>query len=290
MNASPAIAPQDRRRVGPLYAVVCGVTARVTGITPPMRARLAALLRPFLIPWRDHIARNVVDIAIHLEPAPAERGWRIFIDGTFLTLAPDSLYLIPHLEWLVVSRAIERSTAFVTFHAASLAWGRRAVTLIAPSGSGKTTLTAGLASRGWKPLADDLTVVDVATRAAHPFRRCFHADPFTRSVIEAAIPALAPVPALEDYIRPRRWAPENCEPAWVVIVRRNPEEATSIQPMTRAQAAGALFTSTIRNGLPRSEVARLSADLASTISGCWELNNSDLAMTLDVLEQTLRHT
>ena len=263
---------------------------RVTGVTPLMRARLAALLRPFLISVRNRTDLDTADITIHLEHAPNEHGWRIFLDGMFLTLAPDSLYLIPHLEWLVVSRAIERSSAYATFHAASLAWRRSAVILIAPSGSGKTTLTAGLAARGWKPLADDLTVVDIATRAAHPFRRCFHADQFTRGVIEAAIPARAPVAALPDDVRPNRWAPDPCEPAWVVIVRRDPAEAASMRPATRAQAAGALFTSAIRSGLSRSEVARLSASLASTVSGCWELNNSDLGATLDLLDLTLRHS
>jgi hypothetical protein len=255
-----------------------------------MRGHLAALLRPFLMGANEETAQRAPDIAIHLEPAPAELSWRIFVNDTFQTLAFDSATLIPHLEWLVISRAIERSTDYVVFHAASLAWRRRAVILVAPSGSGKTTLTAGLALRGWKPLADDLTVVDVASRAAHPFRRCFHADPFTRSVIEAAIPSRTPVATLVDYIRPVRWGPERCEPAWVVIVRRDPDEPASMRPVTRAQAAGALFTSAIRNGLTRAEVARLSVSLATTISGCWELNNSDLRATLDLLDQTLRST
>ncbi len=62
-----------------------------------------------------------------------------------------------------------------------------------------------------------------------------------------------------------------------------------MRPITRAEAAAALFTSAIRNGLSRSEVARLSAGLASTIQGCWDLNNSDLSATLDLLDQSLRY-
>ncbi|HEU0027070.1 MAG TPA: hypothetical protein VFQ25_08135, partial [Ktedonobacterales bacterium] len=272
-------APHSSGYIRPFHASVCGSLVRVTGLSPSMRVRLSALLRPFLAPPGEHLAGNGADIAIHLEPSPADRSWRIFINGMFLTQAPDSLHLIPQIEWLVISRAVERSHSDAVFHAASLAWKRRAVILVAPSGSGKTTLTAGLASRGWKPLTDDLTVVDRATRAISPFRRCFHADAFTRSTLEAAIPMRAPIATLADYIRPTHWAPARCEPAWVVIVRRDPAEPASIAPVTRAQAAGALFTSAIRNGLTRSEVAQLSAGLASTISGCWELNNSDLSET-----------
>jgi hypothetical protein len=272
----------------PLHASVCGSLARVTGLSRSMRGQLAALLRPFLRTPDECAPQSGVDIAIHLEPSPADRGWRIYVDGTFLTQAPDSPHLIPHLEWLVISRAIERSKSQVVFHAASLAWKRRVVVLVAPSGSGKTTLTAGLAARGWKPLTDDLTVVDLTTHAISPFRRCFHADAFTRSTLEAAIPMRAPIATLADYIRPTHWGPKRCEPAWVALVRRDPGEPASIVPVTRAQAAGALFTSAIRNGVARSEVARLSAGLASTITGCWELNNSDLSATLDLLDQTLR--
>lgn len=274
----------------PIVADIAGSRVRFSGESPAIRARLAALLEPFLSPVGAAVSgqlRQPEEIAIHLEPAPAQGGWRVFINGDFLTMAYDSTYLLPYLEWLAISRAIERSTQSVAFHAASLAWERRAVILIAGSGSGKTTLTAGLAGRGWAPLADDLTVVDLASQSAHPFRRCFHADAFTRSVIGEAIHAITPDPALPDYIRPAVWARGACEPAWIVVIQRDPEAASSIRPITRAQAAGALFTSSIRGALSRSVVARLSAGLATSVTGCWEVNNSDLDGTLDLMESAM---
>src|SRR5579859_1254114 len=107
----------------PLYAHVTGSLVCIAGASPLMRAQLAALLRPFLIDARDEVTQRAADITIQLEPA--EQGWRIYVNGAFLTLAFDSAYMIPHLEWLVISRAIERSTEYVAFHAASLAWMRR---------------------------------------------------------------------------------------------------------------------------------------------------------------------
>lgn len=281
-SASPSF--EERDASGPTVASIAGSIVRFAGGSPDIHRRLDALLDPFLLQARDAAP---VDIAIVLEPAPAQGGWRVYINDAFVTMAYDSNYLLPYLEWLAISRAVERATESVAFHAASLAWQGRAVILVAASGAGKTTLTSGLAGRGWEPLADDLTVVDLERRMARPFPRCFHADAFTRAVIGDAIHAITPDPSLPDYIRPARWAANASEPAWVVMVRRDAETPSSIQSITRAQAAGALFTSAIRNSLPRSRVARLSADLASTISGCWEINNSDLTSTLDLLETAL---
>lgn len=274
-------------RSKPLAVRVCGEVIRVTGMPRTRHAQVAALLRPFLVRPGEGAAM-APDISVHLEPAPAERGWRVYVNGTFFTLTFDSATFVPFIEWLIVSRAVERSTAYVAYHAASLAWRRRAVILVAPSGSGKTTLTAGLASRGWKPLADDLTIVDAAASAIHPFRRCFHTDPFSRAVLADAIPIRAPVASLEDFVRPIRWGPDRSQPAWVVIMRRDADEPASMRPVTRAEAAAALFTSAIRNGAPRSETARLSAVIAGKIRGCWELNNSEIGATLDLLDSTLR--
>lgn len=283
-DAPRSTTPSPGAASGPTVASIVGSLVRFSGASPIIHQRLAALLEPFLTTEGDGAA---IDLAIRLEPAPAQGGWRVFVNDAFFTMAYDSTYLLPYLEWLAVSRAVERATDSVVFHAASLAWERRAVILIAASGSGKTTLTSGLAGRGWEPLADDLTVVDVDNHLAHPFPRCFHADAFTRSVIGEAIHASTPDALLPDYIRPARWAAEPTDPAWVVVIRRDAEAPSSIAPITRAQAAGALFTSAIRSALPRSQVASLSASIASSIQGCWEINNSDLASALDLIEAAL---
>jgi hypothetical protein len=274
----------------PLDALINGALVRYTGATSAILTRLSALLRPFVIDAgqvSDKAADRSVDLDVRLEPAPIELAWQVYLNGTFLTMAYDSAYLLPYLEWLGVSRAIERSSQTVAFHAAALASERRAIILIATSGSGKTTLTSGLAGRGWQPLADDLTIVDLATRTISPFPRCFHADSYTRTVIAEAISTNTPDPTLPDYIRPERWAPAGCAPAAIILVHRDPERPASIRPATQAEAAGALFTSAIRNALPRSRVARLAVEIASEVSGCWEVNNSDLSATLDLIESAV---
>ncbi|HEX9037170.1 MAG TPA: hypothetical protein VF808_09300 [Ktedonobacterales bacterium] len=268
-------------------AAIAGSTIQFTGGSSGVHERLAALLDPFLVPAEKQLAAGTVDIAVQLEAAPDLGGWRVYINHDFLTMAYDSTYLLPYLEWLAISHAIARSSRTVAFHAAAVARERQAVILIAASGAGKTTITAGLAARGWQPLADDLTVVDVETRAIHPFHRAFHADTFTRALIGKSLYFETPDPALPDYIRPQAWAGGDCAPASVAVIRRDPESPSSIQPITRAQAAGALFTSAIQSALPRSRVARLSADIATQITSSWELNNSDLTETLDLLEGQL---
>lgn len=287
---SNAVSPIGDKGSLPLTFRVVGSLVQVTGLTSGLVMQLTALLQPFISTANHGTARRGDVVTIHLEPSAAENGWRIWTNGTYLTLASASPDLALYVEWLVVSQALQRSTTTVAYHAASLALGRKAVILVAPSGSGKTTLTAGLASRGWKPLADDLTIVDIDTAALHPFRRCFHADAFTRATLSRAMPLRTPVPSVEEYVRPTRWGPDPSQAAWIVLFRRDPAEPASMTPITRAQAAGALYTSSIRNRLPRAEVARLSVRLASVVRGCWELNNSDIGATLDLLDATLRRT
>lgn len=278
-NATPA---------RPLEVIVAGSLVRLTGLTGRRRAELAALLRPLLARHSDEHSHQDTTITIQIEPTDAGLG--VSINGDHETTTFDSNSLTSYLEWLVVSQALQRSTTTVAYHAASLALGRNAVILVAPSGSGKTTLTAGLASRGWKPLADDLTIVDIDTAALHPFRRCFHVDAFTRATLSRAMPIRTPVPSVEEYVRPTRWGPDPSQAAWIVLFRRDPAEPASITPVTRATAAGALYTASIRNRAPRADVARLSVRLASAVRGCWELNNSDIGATLDLLDATLRRT
>lgn len=294
-DAREATEPHDHDAVlsaPPLEALINGALVRYTGATAAIHARLTALLRAFVVDAAeakqtlDGVERPV-DLDIHLEPRTAEGQWRILVNGKFFTMAYDSAYLLPYLEWLAISRAIELARDSVAFHAASLTREGRTAILIAKSGSGKTTLTVGLAGRGWLPFSDDLTIVDLATQTISPFQRCFHADAYTRAVIAEAIPISAPDPELPDYVLPANWASPGCAPTAIVIVYRDAESPTTIRPITRAEAAGALFTAAIRNGVPRSRVARLAADFASTVNGCWEVNNSDLAETLSLIELTI---
>src|SRR5262249_15157288 len=175
------------------------------GLSEEIHARLADLLRPFVVAVDP---ADVSDPARHLDVRAREDGfgWLIWKEGRITRLASDADDLLRFLEWHAAAHTLAVAPCYAIFLTGSLACGDSLLLLAAESGSGKTTLTLGLAQRGWKPLADDIALVELATLGVQAFPRCFHVDAFTRATI--ADPSLVEFPGgLEDYVRPRRWAP-----------------------------------------------------------------------------------
>jgi HprK-related kinase A len=71
------------------------------------------------------------------------------------------------LNWCIESRAHQ----YLIIHAAIVEKHGSACVLPAPPASGKSTLTAGLASRGWRLLSDELTLIDPMSGFAVPIAR-----------------------------------------------------------------------------------------------------------------------
>lgn len=279
-------ASPTQRHDPPLHVAIAGVCVTITGMAPRSRADIAALLRPFVMRAAPE-ASCTSGIAIELATIPTAAGddWVATIDGEQALRTGSPERLVKDLEWLIVSQAVARSSRRIVWHAASLARRRRAITLVAESGAGKSTLTVGLAMRSWLPLADDLSMYDPVTDEIAPFRRCFHVSPALASLAAQANTLTWPVPALGDYARPRRWATTDANPTWIVVVRRDISQPSSLTPISRAEAAGALFAATVRNGAHTP--AQVAAAVAGAARGCWSLNNNDLTSALDLLESTL---
>lgn len=270
----------------PMSVRLLGVTTRVDGLPRQMRADLAALLRPFVVS-DGQSAQAPADVAITVQETSIAGVWQALIHGEerFRSSLPDRL--LRNLEWLVMAQSLARSRERVAWHAASLAWGRRALILVASSGAGKSTLTLGLTLRGWRPLADDVTLLDPATGALDPFRRCFHIAPETEALASGVGLLTRPVPTLAEYARPRRWGPAGSLPAWIVVARRDAAHPASLMRLSQAEAAGALYAATIRTQVAAADVARMAAQVAGSALGCWSLNNGDLDETLDLLTSGL---
>ena len=280
-RASPTI-----RSGSPLTLAIAGVCVNIMGMPQHIRADIAALLRPFVVRAAPDAA-GATTVAIDVSQSPTAPGddWVVTIDDAQVLRTGSPERLVKDLEWLIVSQAVARSSSRVIWHAASLAQRRRAVTLIAESGAGKSTLTVGLAMRGWRPLADDLSLYDPLTNNIVPFRRCFHVSPEVAARAAVADALTWPAPALRDYARPRRWAVAGAKPTWLIIVRRDTSQPSNLAPISRAEAAGALFAATVRNGV--ESPARVAAAVAGAAQSCWSLNNNDLTAALDLLESTL---
>jgi HprK-related kinase A len=85
----------------------------------------------------------------------------------FLPLA----HAFPLLEWAMNWCISTQSHHFLIVHAAVLEREGCAVIMPAPPGSGKSTLCAGLVSRGWRLLSDELTLISLTDGMITPLGR-----------------------------------------------------------------------------------------------------------------------
>lgn len=269
---------------------IAGVAARIDGLAPRIRADMFALLRPFVVaenepfptPTEIEITMRPTQAATPVDSEDGADDWEAWADGERLFRIGVYDRLLRRLEWEVMSRAIARARDWLGWHAASLSWEGRALLLIGASGAGKSTLTMGLVRRGWLPLADDLTLLDPQTGTLAPFPRCFHVAAMEGAWAASASALIWPTLALPDYARPRHWARAGDRPAWVVVMRRDTTQPTRLEPLSQAQAVGALFGATIHTASVAS-VAQAAAAVVGATVGCWALNNNDLETALDLL-------
>lgn len=87
----------------------------------------------------------------------------------FLPLPLDQAF--PMFEWIMNWCVSHHAHGYLIIHAAVLQRGNAAVILPAPPGSGKSTLCAALASRGWRLLSDELTLIRPSDLALVPLAR-----------------------------------------------------------------------------------------------------------------------
>lgn len=263
-----------------LHVRIAEIGVVVEGLTADLGQRLIELVRPFVTD------SSIVhpDVRVEVKRVPRHSGWLIVQNGAVRRSIQDSEKLLGYLEWCIIAQALEATSAYAVFHAATVAREQATVMLVAESGSGKTTLTTTLIQRGWLPLADDISLVHPSTAEVYPFPRCFHADDFTASTI--VTPSLFEQPgALKGYIRPVQWATDATRPTCIVRLERDAQSATAARRITQAEAAGALISASIGRSPGRTETVRAAVALAAGVRTCWHLNNSDLSETIDMLER-----
>ena len=112
--------------------------------------------------------------------------WQVRVAGERLYEGDSLAAAMGLLEWRVVTAALERRPDLFHLHGASLCLPteRTGLVLVGGSGRGKTTLTMGLMLRGFVPFADDVTLMEPETLELRAFRRAFHIDETTWSLLE----------------------------------------------------------------------------------------------------------
>jgi len=147
------------------------------------------------------------------------------------------------LNWLIS----ERANQYLMVHAAGLERGGRAAIMPAPAGSGKTTLSAGLASRGWRLLSDELVLLEPEGGTIYPvvrplslkndavllIQRYFRATVLSRQYTDTAKGDITFIkPPRESVLRAR----EPARPHWVVFPKYVAGTPAMLEPVSKACA------------------------------------------------------
>jgi HprK-related kinase A len=177
--------------------------------------------------WYKPMARFYADGEPAFSPLPAEQGFHMVEWG---------------LNWAVSTMA----HPYLSYHAAALEKGGRALMMPAPPGSGKSTLTAALAHRGWRLMSDEITLYDLAQRQITGMGRPVNLKNVSIDLIRGFAPQAEltqPVPDTTKGTLALMKAPtgsvarihEPATPAWIVMPRYTAGAAPRLFDMPKAR-------------------------------------------------------
>lgn len=153
----------------------------------------------------------------------------------------------PMLEWGMNWCISTHAQNYLIIHAAVIERGGHAIVMPAPPGSGKSTLCAGLVSRGWRLLSDELTLIRLEDSALIPIVRPISLKNQSIEVMRAFAPALDMSSPVHDTTKgsvAHLKAPaasvvrvaETARPGWVIFPRYQAGSPTLLTPHPKAQA------------------------------------------------------
>ena len=190
------------------------------------------------------------------------------------------------LEWMLNWCVSGTANTYLIIHAAVVEKNGRAMVLPAPPGSGKSTLCAAMASRGWRLLSDELTLIRLEDGLIAPLARPVSLKNASIPVMKAYAPhaqftrsAMATSKGTVAHVRaPDASVARNDEPArvaWVVFPKYAAGAALTLTPIARARA----FMRVAENAFNYSLTgARGFHALGDVIDGCasFDFTYSDL--------------
>lgn len=244
-----------------------------------------------------------IDFTVEINStAGLRRWWRPQVQFTYYGDQPFAALPIGHafplLEWAMNWCISSQAHHFLTLHAAVLEREGCAVIMPAPPGSGKSTLCAGLASRGWRLLSDELTLISLADGLITPLGRPISLKNQSLDVIRKFYPEVVlnqvthdtakgsvshmkvppgHVEQLEDRARPR----------WVVFPKYEPDSKAELTQRSKANSLLELGRNSFNYPVLGLAGFELLADLISA-SDCYDFRYSQLEDAVMLFDQLVQ--
>ena len=259
-----------------------------------MQSSLSAVADGIRLLYADHHVGGPSDFAdfhVRVDPPFSLRRWLrpqvVFqFDGAppFNPLPGDQGF--PLLEWGLNWCVSGHLHQLLILHAAVVERRGLAVLLPAPPGSGKSTLCAGLVSRGWRLLSDELALISPETGEVLPLVRPISLKNASIGVIARFAPAMRIGPAVHDTLKgsvahvkpPLESVQRQSEPAkprWVVVPRYAAREPARLQPLAKGRMFMQLADSAFNYEVHGRRGFDLIGDLV-TFCDCYEFTYSEL--------------
>lgn len=241
-----------------------------------------------------------IDFTVEINPvAGLRRWWRPQVQFTYYGDQPFAAlplgHAFPLLEWAMNWCISSQAHHFLTLHAAVLEREGCAVILPAPPGSGKSTLCAGLASRGWRLLSDELTLISLTDGLITPLGRPISLKNQSLEVIRKFYPEVVLNRVTHDTAKGSvshmkvppghvEQLEERARPRWVVFPKYVPDSRAELIPRSKANSLLELGRNSFNYPVLGLAGFELLADLISA-SDCYDFRYSQLEEAILLFDQ-----
>ena len=202
---------------------------------------------------------------------------------------------LPMLEWGLNWCVSAHCHQYLVLHAAVLERSGRALVLPAPPGSGKSTLCAGLVSRGWRLLSDELGLLRPGAGDLVPLARPISLKNTSIDVIGRFAPDALIGPAVKDtlkgsvaHMRPPKESVrrelDSATPRWIVKPRYIAGAVAQLRALPKAHAFMQLVDSAFNYQFHGVEGFNLLGRMVESTE-CYEFAYGNLEEAVRVFDQ-----
>jgi HprK-related kinase A len=243
---------------------------------------------------------SFIDFTVEINPVRGVRRWwrpqvQFTYDGAYPFAALPLGHAFPLLEWAMNWCISTQAHYFLTLHAAVLERNGCAVIMPAPPGSGKSTLCAGLASRGWRLLSDELTLISLADGLITPLGRPISLKNQSLNVIRRFYPKVVLNQVTHDTskgsVSHMKLPPghvqqlqERARPRWVIFPKYVPDSEAELTLRSKANSLLELGRNSFNYPVLGLTGFELLADVVSA-SDCYDFRYSQLEDAIELFDQ-----